>query len=73
MGGQNPVIAIEEAVYRGWNLASHEGLNLWTWHSLMADLSFAVVGTVDDVSTMVAERGAGPWDRIVLSEHVWIQ
>lgn len=61
-----------EAVYRGFNYATKEGYELWTWHSLIEGLGYAIIGNLDDVSARLAETGYAPWDVIVLSEHVWI-
>ena len=62
---------IEEAVYRGFNIASVEGWCLWLWHSMMEEYGYATVG-IEDHAAGVAERGVDPWDKITLGGVGWI-
>lgn len=61
-----------EAVYRGFNIATREGYDLWSWHSMIEKYAYAILGAGDDTSIRLAETGYAPWDVIVLSDHVFI-
>ena len=61
---------IEEAVYRGFNIASVEGWCLWKWHSMIEDYGYATKGE-EDHAARVAEWGADPWDKFILGGVGW--